>query len=123
MTPEAMLQAIIERQCAGGYDRWHRKLYPNREKTKEFHTSWTLNSELRSKELLMVLLDPSGLKSAYGDYPCNTAIGHFEDGGDFRIQKVIPQWTTNAHKILDTWLETSSPEKTIETAYSLLPTV
>lgn len=106
VTPEAMLQAIIKRQdCNGRFGNGSYLLcYPDSDTT-----------------LLGVLMNPAGLKSAYGDYPCNTAIGHFEDGGDFRIQKVIPQWTTNAHKILDTWLETSSPEATIKTAFDLLP--
>lgn len=119
MTPESMLQAIIERQCAGGHERyiWF---------TRNVHDGkWKIAGDailiLGEPEygVIEILLDPSGIRAIYGSkvqnfftYMKNSILT------DHSVPKI---YSFVAHRILDTWLETSSPEKTIETAYSLLP--
>jgi len=110
-TPETMLQAIIEKQCDGGCEKYTVALVALE--------SGIIPMGLSSLE---ILLDPAGLKAAYGGYKDFSYCSECQQR-DYYHPNIEQNAGRVAHQILDTWLETSSPEKTIETAYSLLPTV
>lgn len=97
MTTEDKLHAIIEARVKGGYD-------------SEF---WTNGMRVISQSLydhadnrwhiLEILLDPAGLRAAYGETGWNNC------------------WQVG-HKLLDAWLSSEGDAaKTIDQAYQLLP--
>lgn len=101
MTTEQKLQAIINAQIAGGFIRYMVCLTemgagpPEMNHTGRVDTHTAINQNISCIE---ILLDPQGLKAAYGG-------------------KEEP-----AYHILDIWLlSNGDAEKTIDTAYQLLP--
>lgn len=131
MTPESMLQAIIERQCAGGYSEWKDAIGKRIDKNGAIHFG-VGQFKFSIASFLAVVLDPKGLRVVYKGRWCMGSEG--ESSYFWKSGQCFMRWKHKknlysyffdkyAHTILDTWIETSSPEATIETAFSLLPTV
>ena len=121
LTSEAMLQAVIERQCAGGYRGW--EFIGDPQFDVDTGRVQCLSEYYNSLE---ILLDPAGLKAAYGEnLPCHICELYKQnpDRTDEGHGCISGTWRDVARSILHPWLETSSPEETIKTAFSLLPTV
>ena len=120
--PEAMLKEIIKRQ--GGSCHWFLK--PLGEDF-EFSTKYGLVfSGINHAHILEILLDPEGLRTAYGEEKTAEQIKVVPPNGnkeDAFLSYLDPQpiWELNAKYILNEWLETSSAEETISVAYDLLP--
>jgi len=150
MTTAQKLQAIIRAQVKGGYD-----LYDVFDDGREIFVEETRYVKSYSRlfpgagssvYILEGLLDPAGLKAAYGEeknryepfdpvkdpstgiitnaLPGDTFVVDLgEEEHDFqRVIIISVGWREAARRILDAWLATEgNAAKTIDTAYSLLP--
>lgn len=114
MTTEQKLQAVIEAQVKGGYDFWEKRLGGTKLGQDEYGPSigrYTLSDDGRLQDyewaygVIEVLLDPEGLRAAYGE------------------SYIVTYWEESVpHRVLDTWLSSDgNAEKTIDCAYDLLP--
>lgn len=126
--PEAMLKEIIERQVKGGCKTFEDlgKTITEVANVNEFigivHSAHGLFQ--RNASITEILLDPTGVRACYGDnLPCS--ICELYDRHPERTDEghgcISGTWRTAAMEILNTWLSTSDPKATIETAYKLLP--
>jgi hypothetical protein len=109
LSAEQQLAAIIEAQVKGGYKEYTPTLQFLMEGLKCLGTG---KIAPKGFHILEILLDPAGLKAAYGDWP------EWKEGDELRM---CSKTKSVATAILNTWLSTSDPKATIETAYSLLP--
>lgn len=141
MTTEEKLAKCIEAQVKGGFNQ-HRVL-ANACHPKKQRATWFLDlgdnafrwedwDDQERIALLEILLDPQGLRAAYGEGVHNFKSGEcqrcglwipklIEDAGDptefMETCSEVAAW-----KILNTWLSSSGDAtKTIDTAYDLLP--
>ncbi len=131
VTKEQMLKAVIDAQGNGGLTKWNRKLYGGQfilsnyllvmcskiEKEKA-----EADPNLRQMHILEILLDPEGLRAAYGDSITEEQSSLIKGGTIFNIG-VTYFWKIVAQMITDSWLSKpqGDTEGAIQTAYDLLP--
>lgn len=104
LTTEEKLAAIIEAHMRGGYNYW-----------EAYRNNIVVNHSAKSMTgtILNVLLDPEGLKAAYGERPTLNDVS-------IAGKVTNKECDVCAFLILDSWLS-GGAEAAINTAYSLLP--
>ena len=122
ITTEQKLKAVIDAQVKGGMFRWGGW-------TEGCHISSERNKEgIIVKDgykgecycfILAILLDPEGLRAAYGREP-RVEQNTKEKTDRALIHWIMPCWEFAARKILREWLYDGA-EAAINTAYDLLP--
>lgn len=125
MTNEEMLKAIIEAHVKGDYTRWtsERHQYdPDALRMDGQHVSFYAGLGTFTTHVLEILLDPAGLRAAYGEE--QRVIREF-DPPYFGCEGIVDeqQFKKAAIRILDAWLSKpeGDAEGAIKTAYQLLP--
>lgn len=118
MTTEEQFKAIIQAQVKGGYEE-HEAICGLAEDEWAIFLSPPLC-------ILEILLDPAGLKAAYGSLGVIAGLkkgyDSLPDGEDKFIRYDTPYWQSNAQTILKAWLlSEGDAAHTIETAFYLLP--
>lgn len=115
-----MLKAIIEAQVKGGYVHW------------ELLKEWPIPRDAiywkpspvecwERYHILEILLDPSGLASAYPWRCCEDCRGQCPESEVHPFSEMY--WEHVAHEILESWLSKNAGDAlgAIRTAYELLP--
>lgn len=118
MTSEDQLKAIIEAQMKGGciyFENLMENIAPLDSVTAPYIWFWG-DGKQEPYHPLVILLDPEGLKAAYGEAPQDMTSEEYKFTG-------LREWHRDCgHQILNTWLTSNGDAaKTIETAYNLLP--
>lgn len=138
---EQKLAAVIEAQVRGGYDEWEFLLAGmERFDSVTFPIIWVGNDNFHPLE---ILLDPEGLRAAYGDEPVAYGVSFHRpgelqkeaaftlapDADSFLGRRIpdsdgawtdTPEWLAAAQDILHAWLS-GGAEAAIQTAFDLLP--
>ena len=121
MTPEQKLAAIIEAQVKGGFDKFdpflgHRIFALNEGNYVRSGTS-IVTGGYSSAHILEILIDPWGLRAAYG-----TSERFYSYDGIHATGETLAYWVWMGRTIARTWLETDGDaESTIDKAFSFLP--
>lgn len=139
MTTEQKLKAIVAAQVKGSYGQWAFIMSSMDHETGDILPRGQFYSRRRDMALghetrlhvLEILLDPRGLRAAYGgeDYAvCRRCLSrsalncHCYAEADGELPEVVILFEEVPQRILDTWLSSNGDAaKTIDTAYSLLP--
>lgn len=128
MNNEAMLKAVIEAQVKGGYQNGWKVFLDSKFRLE---LDWViLEEDGEHASILEILLDPSGLRAAYGEKAvCESCLNRIaaqchcgvDEGEGF--PDVLEFYIVAARRILDAWL--SKPEgdtdAALQTAFDLLP--
>jgi hypothetical protein len=120
-TPEAMLAAVIEAQVNGGQPL-HRFLLTEFDGL-DGPFILIKGHDIETCHILEVLLDPEGLKAAYGEHlPCSicSLYERHPERKDEGHGCISGTWRDVARTILDAWLS-GGADAAIRTAYELLP--
>lgn len=134
LSPEQQLAGIISAQVKGGYKRFEFGSDEINFDNKGHAGFWCHNLEGEGQfesSILAFLLDPAGLKAAYGERGGTIETGDerkdmiLNSVRDTMIEqrKIPAYWETVSIMILLSWNESNGDAAaTIQTAYNLLPT-